>query len=166
MNRSLIARICGIVCVVALSCGLLAGCAGRAVNNATEEQQANRAYMSQINQLMDELNGQLDSFVSAVSRGDVVNMRTQADNAYKTLDSLAELEAPEALADIKTKYVDGTVKLRQAMDAYIELYSEVAGASEMSRESYDERIAEIQALYDEGVDLLQKADESAAGLPE
>lgn len=166
MNKRLVIRIACLLCVAALSCGLLFGCAGGASNAANQAQQANRAYMSQVNQLMDELGDRLDSFVDAVSRGDIVNMRSQADEAYKTLDKLAAIEAPEALADVQEKYVDGTTKLREALDAYIALYSSVASQEDIDQGKYDSQLAEVQALYDEGVALLEEADETAANLPE
>ena len=155
-------KLAAVLCAVILSCGLLAGCANTGANTATEEQQANRAYMSRVNGLMDELGAELESFADAVSRNDIVNMRTQADNAYQALDKLAELEAPEALEDVQQGYVDGTAKLREALDGYIALYTEMNGDS-FDQSTYDKRIADIQELYDEGVDLLQKADEAASG---
>ena len=149
------------ICALAMACGLLAGCANQAMTAANEEQQANRAYMSQVNEIMEELGTGLDSFVEAVSRGDVVNMRTQADNAYKVLDKLDELEVPEALEDVQKKYVDGTAKLREALDDYVTLYTEMnSGSFDMS--TYDKRIEAIQELYDEGIDLMNEGDETAA----
>ena len=141
----------------------LAGCSSAANNAATEQQQANRAYMSQVNEAMTKLDSNLDSFIDAVSRGDVVNMRTQADNAYKAIDKLSELEAPEALADIKKDYVDGTAKLREALDEYISLYAKATSeGSDFDWSAYDDRIKEIQSLYDEGVALLEAGDKAAA----
>lgn len=160
--RNIIMKLGAFVCVVALACGMLSGCANTAANNATSAQQANRAYMSQVNEIMEQLNSGLDSFVDAVSRGDIVNMRTQADNAYKALDKLGELEAPENLSDVQEKYVEGADKLRGALDAYISLYTEMNGAS-FDKATYDDRIAQIQKLYDDGVKLMQEGDEAAAG---
>ena len=145
-------------------CVALSGCAPGASTSGTEVQQANRAYMSQVNETMVELGDELQAFVDAVSRDDVVNMRTQADNAYKTLDKLDDLKAPDDLADIKTDYVDGAKKLREALDAYIELYTSSSKAEDgVETEEFNARIAEIQKLYDEGVALMQKGDATAAG---
>ena len=155
-------KLAALLCAIALACGLFAGCANTAGNTMTDEQQQNRAYMSQVNEIMEELGEGLDSFIDAVSRGDVVNMRTQADNAYKTLDKLDALEAPEALADVQKGYKDGSAKLREALDAYITLYTDMSSES-FDSSTYDKRIAEIQSLYDEGVKLMQEADETAAG---
>ncbi len=162
MKKNLAAKIGALACAIVLSIGVLAGCANSAMNAATSEQQANRTYMSQVNEIMEELQEGLGSFVDAVSRGDVVNMRTQADNAYQALDKLAALEAPEALGDIQEKYEDGTAKLREALDGYVTLYTEMSGAS-FDMATYDDRIAKIQKLYDEGVKLMKEGDEAAAG---
>lgn len=149
------------LCTLAMTCGLLAACSSGG-SNLTSEQQANRTYMSQANGVMNSLGDNLNSFVDAVSRGDLVNMKTQAENAYKALDDLAALEAPEELADVQKGYVDGCAKLREALDQYIELYTQI-NAGSFDQSQYSSRIAKIQALYDEGVELLKKADETAAG---
>ena len=158
--KRFILKIGSCVCALALATGVLAGCMGNA-GAANPEQQANRAYMSQVNGVMDELGANLDSFVDSVSRGDVVNMRTQADNAYKTLDELNSLKVPDNLSDIQQKYLDGTSKLRKALDEYIELYTEISAGS-FDQSKYASRIADIQALYDEGVAALKQGDEAAA----
>lgn len=162
MKNTMMAKLAALVCAAVLACGVVAGCAA-AVDTMTAEQQANRAYMSQVNSVMEELGDELDSFIDAVSRDDVVNMRTQADNAYKTLDKLAELEAPEALADVHDQYVEGTGKLREALDGYVALYTEMNGSS-FDYGTYEKRIADLQTLYDEGVKALEEADKTAAEL--
>ena len=150
------------VCALVVVAGVVAGC-GQGASPVNAEQQANRAYMSQVNGIMDELGVELDSFVDAVSRGDVVNMRTQADNAYKTLDELNGLDVPEALSDIQNSYKDGTSKLREALDDYIDLYAEAAASgSDLDRAAFDKRVKDIQSLYNEGVAALEEGDKAAA----
>ena len=152
----------GVALVAALLAAVtIVGCGPGAAVVANEEQQANRAYMSQVNQTMEKLRADLASFVDAVSRGDVVNMRTQADNAYKTLDALDALEVPEDMQDIQQNYVDGSAKLREALDGYIALYTDINNA-DFDWSTYDTRIAAIQALYDEGAAALEAGDEVAA----
>lgn len=151
-----------LACVLACSVAL-AGCSSSASSGLNEEQRANRAYMSQVNETMVELDADLDTFVDAVSRGDIVNMRTQAQNAYQQLDKLSKLEAPEKLADVHKGYVDGADKLRKALDEYVDLYAEAAQAGlSFDWDSYDERIKSIQSLYDEGVKMLEEGDKKAA----
>ncbi len=151
-----------LACVLAGSMAL-AACAPSGTATLTDEQKANRSYMSKVNETMVELDGNLDSFIDAVSRGDIVNMRTQADNAYKTLGKLSELEAPETLSGVQKKYTEGIQKLEEALDAYIKLYSEAEKAGkDFDWTSYDERIKEIQELYDGGVKALEEGDKAAS----
>lgn len=152
-----------ILIALALACCVaFFGCGPGQQAASTDEQKANSQYMLQVNEIMGELDSSLALFNDAVSRGDVVNMRTQADNAYKSLDKLQKTEAPEALSEIKKNYVDGTSKLREALDAYIALYTELANSgSDVDKSAYDEEIARIQKLYDEGIAAMQKGDELA-----
>ena len=158
--KQLIAKIAACACVLVLGAGILAGCAAPSTQ-ADEAQQKNRNYMSQVNGVMSELGDKLDSFVEAVSRGDVVNMRTQADDACKVLDNLSSLEVPDGLGDVQQKYTDGSAKLREALDGYITLYTELK-ADTFDQSTYSDRLSKVQSLYDEGVDLLKQADEAAA----
>lgn len=149
-----------LACLAALAAGCLAACSS-AATGVDAAQQDNKSYMSQVNGIMDELGSDLDSFVDAVSRNDLVNMRTQADNAYKALDDLEALEVPDDLADVQKKYVDGSAKLRKALDDYIDLFTE-ASSGALEQSTYEDRIAVIQKAYDEGVALLKEGDELAA----
>lgn len=144
----------------------LAGCAAQN-NPATEAQTANRQYMAQVNQTMDDLSQKLEGFEDAVSRGDVVTMRTQADNAFKALDALAAIEAPEPLKEVQQDYVDGCNALKDALNGYIALYTEVESATDehpFDYATYDQRVKDIQNTYDEGIDKLKAGDARAAEL--
>ena len=129
---------------------------------ANDAQKANRAYMSQINETMNSLASSLGSFVDAVSRDDLVNMRAQADNAYKQLEKLDAIEAPAGLGDIKDCYVEGSAKLREALDGYITLYTEAKSSESFDWSKFDKRMADIQSLYDQGIASLEKGDAVAA----
>ena len=159
-------RALSLACAAALAAGMLGGCA--TTTETTEEQteqQANRQYMSDVNEIMEDLAEQLESFTDAVSRDDVVAMRTQADDAFEVLDELDDLEAPDALADIHEDYVAGAAALEEALSAYVDLYTEIDAAGDSyDWDAYDEALAEIQAQYDEGIALLEEADETAASL--
>lgn len=140
----------------------LAGCAAQN-NPATEAQTANRQYMAQVNQTMDDLSQKLEGFEDAVSRGDVVTMRTQADDAFRTLDSLAALQPPEVLKDVQQGYVDGCNQLKGALNDYIALYTDVANGS-ANGGAYADRLAAVQEAYNAGVDKLKATDEAATKL--
>lgn len=164
MKRSIASRIIAVACVGALSTLALSGCAS--VEQSTEEAQAqaeNREYMSAVNATMEQLGERLQGFDDAVARGDAVTMRTQADNAFKVLDSLSELEAPEVLKDIRQGYLDGCASLEEALNAYIDLYTEVTNGG-MGDSEYQERLAKVQEAYNAGVEKLKAADEAASAL--
>ena len=136
---------------------------------AAQQQSENRQYMTQVNQTMDDLKSRLESFTDAVSRGDVVGMRTQADNAFKAIDDLNNLNVPDALKDIQKEYVDGTADLKDALNSYIDLYTEIDSATEeqpFDYSTYDQRIQDIKSKYDEGIGKLQSGDNKASELPE
>lgn len=163
MKRNTLVRIVGVACAAVMMVAVLAGCAQQD-NAAAQQQTDNRKYMTQVNQTMEDLKSRLDSFTDAVSRGDVVGMRTQADNAYKALDELGKLEPPEDLKDIQQEYVDGTNKLKDALNAYVELYTEIDSATDahpFDWSTYDQRIAASKATYDEGIGKLQSGDNKA-----
>ena len=166
MNRSKMTRILAALCAAVLMVGMLAGCAGIEQNSEEAKAQAeNRQFMSDVNAIMEELSQRLDSFNDAVSRGDVITMRTQADDAFKVLDNLESLEAPEVLQDVKQGYVDGSKQLKDALNAYIALYTDLAAnPSAVSTDAYKERLASIQDTYDQAVEKLKSTDAAATQL--
>lgn len=166
MNRSKMTRILAALCAAVLMVGMLAGCAGIEQNSEEAKAQAeNRQFMSDVNAIMEELSQRLGSFNDAVSRGDVITMRTQADDAFKVLDNLESLEAPEVLQDVKQGYVDGSKQLKDALNAYIALYTDLAAnPSAVSTDAYKERLASIQDTYDQAVEKLESTDEAATQL--
>ena len=149
----------------AAALAVLTGCSqtGTAAN---QQQGENRQYMSQVNQVMDDLETQLSGFTDAVSRDDVVGMQTQAQNALATLDDLESIEAPESLADVHQNYMEGAASLREALSDYVALYTEISSASESQPfdwATYEARLAEIQEKYDAGIEKMSAGDELAAG---
>lgn len=155
------------VCAGVLMVAALGGCAQQDTA-ATQQQSENRQYMTQVNQSMDDLKTRLESFTDAVSRGDVVGMRTQADNAFKAIDDLNNIDVPDALKDIQAEYIDGSNDLKDALNSYIELYTEIDSATEdqpFDYSTYDQRIQDIKKQYDEGIGKLQSGDNKATELP-
>lgn len=163
MKRSFIATFSLMAAALLMAACLFSGCVGNSASNVNSEQQANRAYMSQVNEIMDQVSVELEEFVNAVSAGDVVGMRAQAEDASRALAKISSLEPPEALKDIQQSYVDGVAKLQDALNQYVTLYAETDSAS-FNSANFEERLASIQSLYDEGVAALKKGDEDAAGL--
>ena len=166
MNKQL-RRIALVVCAAALSLTALAGCGGQsqAQSEAEQAQAANRQYMSQVNQIMIDIEGALDDFAIAVESGDLSAMRSSVTEAGRSIDSLVALEAPEALSELQTDYAEGATQLDSALDAYIQLYTDVENTGgTMDSATFADRLAEVQQSYDAGVDRLAAADEKAAAM--
>lgn len=141
----------------------LAGCASPSTEGA-EEQAANRDYMSQVNLVMDDLNAGLENFSEAVSRSDIVGMRTQAENAYKAIDELNKITVPDGLSDIQDEYVKGCTDLKDALNGYIDLYANIDTATEeqpFDYDSYDSELDKIKDKYNDGIEHLENADKKA-----
>ncbi|MBQ3106589.1 MAG: hypothetical protein IJC51_03860 [Eggerthellaceae bacterium] len=157
-------RLLACLCACALALVAMAGCAQQ---NTSEQnaQAANRQYMTDVNRCMDQLSDSLDAFSDAVSRNDIVSMRTQADSAFRSLDELAALEAPEVLLDVQVEYVEGCAKLEQALGDYLTLFTQIETATEeqpFDFSTYDQSLKDIQKLYNEGIAQLESGDALAA----
>ncbi len=167
MNRNIAGKLAALACAGVLGASALSGCAQQQNTQATQEISDNRAYMAQVNQTMDDLKTRIDSFTDAVSRKDVVSMRTQADNAFKVLESLRTQDAPDALKTIKADYVEGCDSLEAALNDYIALYTEIDAATEAQPfdwSTYDRRLSAIKATYDQGIAKLEEGDKTAADM--
>lgn len=159
------ARAAAFILAGTLAGAALCGCMGAPSSALTEEQASNRQFMAQVNQTMVDFQERLDGFNDAVSAGDLVGMRTQAESAFRILDSLEKLEAPDALADVKQGYVEGCGAMRAALSDYIDLYGDMESATEADPfdwGTYDDRLAEVKQSYEDGLAKLQEADEAAA----
>ncbi|MCL1797857.1 MAG: hypothetical protein FWG24_06075 [Eggerthellaceae bacterium] len=150
--------------LAALLCMVLASCTIPQNDAAAEEEAAGREYSASLNRLLDTLAVSLDSFNEAVSNKDVVGMNAQADNAARAIDELMKLEAPESLGEIHGEYAQGCLELKDALRAYLDLFTEIDSATEASPfdySTYDSRLSKIKQGYDSGIAHLEKADQLA-----
>lgn len=164
MIKTFASRFVVIACVCAFAFAALTGCMQQ-TSAANDEQAANRQYMADVNQKIDVLGERLEDFNDAVARGDVVAMRTHANAAFEAIDEIAALEAPDALAELETGYVEGCTLLKDALNSYIELYAEVESSSAdkpFDRSKYEKRLEDIQSTYDAGIALLEETDLKAS----
>lgn len=167
MKRTTKFRFLALACVTVLMAGLLAGCLPQMDAGATDAQKANRTYMTKVNQAMEDLNSRLASFDDAVSRGDAVTMRTQADNAFAAIDTLSAIDTPDPMKELQQDYVDGCNALKEALNGYIDLYTDIESATEehpFDYGTYDKRIKAVQDKYNEGIQKLKDADAAAVKL--
>lgn len=159
-----------VIMMVASLAIMLSGCS--APQQPLQEQDAaqvteNRQYMSDLNQNVQELSGKLTAFVGAVGRGDVVTMQSEANNAFKVITAIESMQAPDDLKDLQSGYAEACVKLRDALNEYIGLYSEITSSvdgSAFDYSTYDERINSIQQKYNDAVAQLESTDNTATEL--
>ena len=140
------------------------GCAA-SPDKATDESAQNREYMAQVNSLMDELNTGLLDFSDAVSADDLVGMKTHSEKAYKAIDDLEKVEAPEALEKVHQEYLDGCKALKKALSGYIDLYSNIDTATEdqpYDFDNYNKDLTKLKDDYNSGIDHLKEGDRLAA----
>ena len=133
MRKRTIARVLAVALGAALALGALAGCQSPATG-ATDQQQANRTYMTKVNQAVEELNTRLGEFDEAVAQESVVNMRNKANSAFEAIDALAAIDTPDAMKDLQTNYVDGCNKLKDALNYMLDqLHRFVHGDQQRNR---------------------------------
>ena len=78
----------------------------------------------------------------------------------------------QTMDDLKSRlesFTDGTADLKDALNSYIDLYTEIDSATEeqpFDYSTYDQRIQDIKSKYDEGIGKLQSGDNKASELPE
>ncbi len=162
MLKKALTRIAAIACVCTLIGVALVGCTTAPPKN--DEQTANRQYMSQVNQIAESLKVRMESFSDAVSRNDLVGMKTQADNAFKVIDELNNITPPDNLKDIQGEYSAGCNDLRDSLNGYISLYSDIESASAAAPfdyASYASRLDQCQQKYNSGIDHLKNGDQKA-----
>lgn len=162
MKRKMTAGFAAGVIAVAMVVALV-GCAGVANTETNQAQEENRAYMSQVNEIVMQADEYLNNFVNAVSSDNIVGIRSNAADAQRELAKLSSLEVPSDLKDIQSQYQAGSEKLSEALNQYVQLYADIE-ANTIDQATVSERITQIQSLYDEGYDALKKADEAAVAL--
>ncbi|ACV21535.1 Uncharacterised protein [Slackia heliotrinireducens] len=148
-----------------LCAALVSGCAAKAQSDQKTDAQINRAYVSSVNSIAAEAAEDLSGFSAAIGAGDVASMKLSADAAAADLAKIESLEAPEAFAEVQAEYVEGARDMGDALKQYVDLYTKVQSAGDdIESGAYDSEIAEIQKLYDSGIEHLSEADNKLATL--
>lgn len=156
-----------LLCVFAVAALVLSGCTSSATSTADQQSAANRSYMAQVNQKMEELKTRLAGFNEAVARKDLVSMRTQADNAFRVIDDLSKMTPPDSLVEIQNEYVAGCNDLRDSLNGFISLYSDIQNASATQPfdfSTYGTRLDQINQKYNSGIQYLQSGDQKAVSM--
>ena len=148
------------VALSALCLGMVSGCAQPA--NQEDNAAKNRAYISQANTMMQQLNADLEPFTAAVAAEDVVTMEQAAANVYRDFAAFEKVTPPADMKDIHAEYSAGCEDLKQAMQAYVALFKD---AADTDVSDLNEKLADVQKQYDSGIAHLQAGDKKMTELP-
>lgn len=149
---------------IVLACALmLSGCASNA-QQANDPQTLNRQYMSNVNQIMDEIDAQMTEFSTIVKEGEVVSLSTQLAAINNSVDKLKALSVPDEMKDIQSDYLKGTEELQTAFAAYVDLYEDVKAPENGTFDfaTYGDRLNDVKSHYEAGIQALESADQKAA----
>jgi hypothetical protein len=155
MKKQILCVICGLSLGTILA---LSSCSGYAMqeNTTAKAQQQNRNYMSQVHVIVEDISSDLQDFNDALGQDNEVKMQNALSSVNAHIEKLEAIEAPSVLDEIHTKYVEGTQALEDALESYVKYYS--------SEEKDASALETIQQTYSSGIDLLEEADNIAAGL--
>ena len=159
-----ISRILALLACMGLLVCAVAGCAPSASEEKSSDPAAlNRSYMARVNQQMADLAEVLEGFQAAVGEGDAVAMQASQAQAGRIIEAVKSAEAPAMLEDVKQGYVTGLDQLQQALGSYVQLYND-AQAGWLDEAAFNDRLAQVQASYDAGVQALADADAAAVSV--
>lgn len=164
MKKKFFAIMVTVLCV-ALA-GVLAGCSSNGAaspSSSSDSASANREYMSNANTIIGQLQDNLNDFSDAVANDDLVSMKTAAKKASKSIDDFKKLQPTDTLKSVHQEYTKGCDELKEALDEYIDLYSDQK-KSKLSSAEYKSRLKKIQDKYDSGINHLKEGDKQATSL--
>ncbi len=152
---------------LALALFTVTGCAQQ-----TQSQESNVVtpsdYMVSLNAAADNLKSVFTEFTDAASSDDIFTMQAKIDEASAAIDEMCELEAPEAMDEVKAKYTEALSTLKATLSDYLDLYLELddaqQGGAAFDYSTFSDRLEELQMRYDQGLGLLEDADKLATDL--
>jgi flagellar basal body-associated protein FliL len=163
-TKKLLAIVAMVFCVALM--GVLAGCGSTdqaASSSSSDGASANREYMSNANTIIEQLQDNLNDFSDAVSDDNLVSMKAAAKKAYQNIDSFKQLKPTDTLKPVHNEYVKGCDDLKDALEQYIDLFSDQK-KSKLTDQQYKDRLKKIQDKYNSGMDHLKEGDKKATSL--
>lgn len=150
--------------LLALAMSFLTACS-QGGQSATEEKTVTAGdYMVSVAKSSQQLSSSLKDFAEAISENDITAVQSKADSAYEVLKQMEALEAPDELKSVKGKYDEAVQSLRDALKDYVALYLEVENSPDgvpADYATYVQQIESVQKAYDQGLNLLEEADNMA-----
>lgn len=170
-TRKISTKVAPLAIAVAISAAIvlcLPGCDSQTAAIDPENQTLTASeYMVKLNQAADSMHENLAVFAAAVNSGDISTLQAKADAAFQEMDALNDLKTPDEIADVRNQYKEATDALHNALNEYIAIYLDIQNEPEQSKidsNKYAERFETVQKDYDNGINLLEKADAAAKEL--
>ena len=158
IKNILIAAIIALLCAFAL-CSCKGVSALNSPENAAKAQSA--VYFASVNQIVNDLKAELGDFSTLVKNKDTNAMKEKLDSAQKLIDELKSVDVPQNCEDVQQAYLDGFIQMQQALSNYINIYTDFINGS-IDNSVLNTRVADVQKSYNQGLELLSKADLLAA----
>ena len=169
MKKNTITRVGILVVITIVMAAVLSSCIPQIGETEEEKaQKAHREYMSQVNRLLDSLTLELDAFGDAVAEENAAKMNSHTDKVKAIIVELRAIKAPEGLAVVHNEYVTGCDELREALEAYVTLYTALNSATEeepFDYATFNEELQKVKKKYDSGIKHLETGDAKALEMP-
>lgn len=131
--------------------------------NGNAQKAENSAYFAQVNSISSDFKNILSDFSTCVKDKNVDEMKNKVENAQKAIDDFNKIDTPKSCKEIQKAYSDGYLQLQQALSDYVTVYSDYING-QMDANVLNERVASVQKSYNEGLELLKKADKLASDI--
>ena len=150
-----------IVVISMLAIGLCACNGFGSLNPADIEKAKTTAYFGEVNTVAKEFNSVLTDFQTDVKDKNIEAMQNKLNESQSLIDQFNKIEVPENCSEIQKNYLDAFIQLQQALSDYVNIYSDFVNG-QIDNSVLNERVANVQKSYNQGIELLNKADKLAA----
>lgn len=167
MNQRSFKKIVTALSVFTLSCFLviaamcICSCDKIGMNVSDVEKAATNAYFSEVTSLSRDLTSSLADFQADVKEKNIDAMKDKLEKTQSIIDDFNKLDVPQNCEDVQKDYLDGFIQLQNALSNYVQIYSDFINGT-IDNSVLQERVAEVQKSYNEGLALLRQADKLAS----
>ena len=151
------------ICCLGVCVFTLAGCSqfGLPATVADAEKAATSAYFAEVNTVVNEFKTTIGDFSSDVKEKKVDSLKDKVDACDKLVTQFSKLDVPKNCEDVHKLYTDGLVQMQQALSNYVQIYTDFVNGS-IDNSVLNQRVADVQSSYNQGLELLSQADKLAA----
>lgn len=163
-NKKIIKKILAFTFALTVGCVALAGlsaCQGFGLSQNDINKASSTAYLTEINKITKEFGNTLSDFQNCIKEKDVNGMKDKVDFCQTIIDDFNKVEAPENCKAAQKSYSDAFLQLQQALKDYTQIYKDFSEGTQPSN-VLQQRIVKVQESYNQGMELLKKADEEAS----